>query len=411
MFSLDAKFKIETDTILTLEYNEFLYTLYLPLIEAESVFLYNFLANLVRTNDNETNYEELLKKSTLNRIDFEKSLSILESVGLIRKFEDKENGNYLLLVQGIYTPKHFFNNDVFKGLLVDRIGEEEVNKIIDRYKIYEIDGSYVETSDSIDKNFKIDFSIDNLAVGKGKRLVSVNKGSIKSNFDEIKFLKALKKIIPGIKDDALSEGELKLIGQWGTVFGVKEDVLADFVSRNIDMLAKKGSKLKQTQLKNSLLIHLNSMQDYSKIKAGVKTKLSKLSSNSDLAKRINYYESVTPYDFLKKRQNDRPVASADANIIDLLATRYMFSNPIINAILDYTLTQNNEKLSKDYVTKIASSLARKNVETAVEAVDALYERKDYEDTPSVTIEKQNTSKRSIISEDIDDEENENPWIS
>ena len=63
------------------------------------------------------------------------------------------------------------------------------------------------------------------------------------------------------------------------------------------------------------------------------------------------------------------------NIIDNLSKDYNLANPVINVVIDFVLTMNNNVFSKYSAEKIAASLSRENVETAVDAME--YLRQNY----------------------------------
>ena len=139
---------------------------------------------------------------------------------------------------------------------------------------------------------------------------------------------------------------------------------------------------------------------------------SKISGDNILAKKIKMMEDMSPIDWLKLLQHNTKVASSDIKIVEGLSSDYGFSNGIINAIIDYVLTKNNNILTKNYCEKIASSLARGNIETVIDAMNYLNKininskPRGKSVTPiveeKVTIEKPKEEKKK--DDDISDEE-------
>jgi len=90
---------------------------------------------------------------------------------------------------------------------------------------------------------------------------------------------------------------------------------------------------------------------------------------------------MSPKNYLGVLQNGTRPASADLRLINDLSSNFHLSNGVINAIIDFVLTVNNNVLSRAYSEKIAASLAREGLTTAVDAMNYLrriYRPKDKE---------------------------------
>ena len=57
----------------------------------------------------------------------------------------------------------------------------------------------------------------------------------------------------------------------------------------------------------------------------------------------------------------------------MLSKDYNLPNPVINVLIDFVLQMNNNVLSKYSVEKIAASLSREKIETAIDAMEYLRE--------------------------------------
>ena len=83
----------------------------------------------------------------------------------------------------------------------------------------------------------------------------------------------------------------------------------------------------------------------------------------------------SPFEYLKLKQGYTNPAPADVKIINMLSTKYDFAPAVINVIIDYTLIMCGDTLPSAYVEKVASTLKRKGVETALSAINALKTKK------------------------------------
>ena len=96
-----------------------------------------------------------------------------------------------------------------------------------------------------------------------------------------------------------------------------------------------------------------------------------IKTDTALTRKIKMMEEVPPAQYLRMLQNNTMPASSDLSILNTLSQGYNFSNGVINAIIDYVLYKNDNVLSRNYCEKVASTLARNNITTTIEAMDNL----------------------------------------
>ena len=371
MEDIKSIFKIKSRTLIASEYNEFLFTLYLPLIGYKGVFLYQYLTQLFKREIYEINLEKLVEMSTFNFNEFILVKGILESVNLIETYQ-KDSLNYIIIINAILSPKNFFENEVFKGLYFSKVGEEEAKKIMLSYKIDDDTNGYKDISKSINDNFVIDFDLKYLDVGKDLKLVSTNKTKIKDDFDDTKLLNSIKELsniyIPSISND-----ELQQIHNFGVLYGLNEKIMAEIT---IDSYNPNNEKYHKIDIDNLISrVKSEAITTKSYRKRLKKAEYEKVSGDGDISKKLELYQSMSPVSFLRFRQNGKPLAEADLNIINYLGYDMEFENSIINALLDFTLNKNNEQLPRNYIEKIATTFARNNVRTCLDALKILYGKK------------------------------------
>ena len=146
------------------------------------------------------------------------------------------------------------------------------------------------------------------------------------------------------------------------------------------------------------------------------------SGSSELAGKINIMETRSPKEFLALLQNGSQPAISDLKIVDDLSKNFKLNNCVINAIVDFVLTTNNNVLIRPLCEKIGASLAREGVTTTIDAMNYLKKvsrgnRK--EKVPEISVpdkeEPAKTSKKSSetplnwdeLLDDIDDGEGGN----
>jgi replication initiation and membrane attachment protein len=95
-------------------------------------------------------------------------------------------------------------------------------------------------------------------------------------------------------------------------------------------------------------------------------------------KLIAYFETTSPCQFLEFLANGAKPSQSDLNIVEHIMIHQKLSPGVMNVLLHYVLNVADMKLIKNYIEKIASHWARKNIQTVKEAWDVcINENKQY----------------------------------
>ncbi|MBR1581675.1 MAG: DnaD domain protein [Bacilli bacterium] len=396
MENVEANYQIKSRTILSSEYSEFLYKLYLPLIGYEATFLYEFLLNEYKTGNTYFSLQDFIELTNMKVSQFTDTRRVLEAYGLIQSF--KKDNDYILILNGILTPKNFFKDDVLKGLLIKKIGEEKVKELLAYYEIEVNTNGYKEISASLSEVTDVSFDVNSLRIGEDTALISTNKIERSSRFNEDLFFKCLARLMNNsVSPECFSEKELIIIKSKAELYGLNENVLADLVRQCYEVNNMVGDRVNAEKLDKACVFEIVSKKNYN-IRRPSKVNIN---GDTDFAKLIRYYENISPRELLKEKQNGHEPVQADLAIINYLSESFGFDAPIINALIDYTLQHCDNTLSRSYIEKVASSLIRKNVVTILDVVNTLYKR-----SPSSVkkVEKVNIKNEKVKTEDDDDED-------
>ena len=116
------------------------------------------------------------------------------------------------------------------------------------------------------------------------------------------------------------------------------------------------------------------------------------------AKAIYYFETTSAHDFLYEKNNNVEPSSSELKLIESLMIDYNLNPGVVNVLIDYVLRINNNKLTKSFLTTIASQWVRSKVETVEQAMKMA--EKEYKN-------RQPSNKKKINSESIPDWFNKN----
>ncbi len=95
-------------------------------------------------------------------------------------------------------------------------------------------------------------------------------------------------------------------------------------------------------------------------------------------KLVHYFETTSPLQFLRDIGGGTEPSKADVKIIEDVLFQQKLNPGVVNVLIDNVLRKTDMKLTKNYVEKIASHWARKNIKTVKEAMElAKMEHRQY----------------------------------
>jgi replication initiation and membrane attachment protein len=96
---------------------------------------------------------------------------------------------------------------------------------------------------------------------------------------------------------------------------------------------------------------------------------SPIGKDTKRARMIYTFETISPYNFLKEKNNGAKPSDRDLKIIENLRIDLGLQPAVINVLIDYVLRVNNNKLNKAFIETIAGQWKRLNIETADAAME------------------------------------------
>jgi len=374
--------------------------LYQPLVGGNATILYLTLLKQKRNEIDDPIYKTsaLLNTMQLTPAQFYSARRMLEGVGLLRSYMTPLR-QFVYVLYAPKNPKDFFDDVLFKGLLIQYIGEKETKRIAQSYKInLELAPDYQEVSASFVDVFHPNY--DDVAFKKDfkENYVGHDQGRVRIDFNDDLFFKYLSEV-SGVKEADLGKRDLKEIARYATLFGLKEKQMAFIVADvyNPDVTPHINFQAVATKAEQEIKFNIHPVPSLVE---------PSMNSSEMLAKKCQMMETSSPAKFLSILQNNTKPSVLDLKIVDELSKNFGFSNGVINALVDYCLQKNDNILSKNYVEKVASSLARSNIKTAIDAMNYLNRINNHKSVKPVEEEhvSKQSSKPSKKIEKIDDDE-------
>jgi replication initiation and membrane attachment protein len=266
------------------------------------------------------------------------------------------------------TPKAFFDDALLYGTLIKYVGEKAAKKLNTVYRLSLKEAEGEDISATFGEVFHPDFTdpayakVLNTEKAQGRKTAKID-----SEFNYDSFFEALS-AISQIKQTAITKKELKEIERLATLYGIDEVNIASIVANLYEPTFEKGKRIDFKKMSEILHDEMNYAFLSKRTRRGV---VSSISADTDLANLINLMERKTPREFLSVLQNGTKPAEPDLRLVDSLSEQFHLNNGVINALISFVLETNGNILPKALCQKIAASLARENITTALDAMDFL----------------------------------------
>ena len=344
--------------------------LYQPLIGSTACSLYLALyAELDQLSLTKATslFSRLTKISGLSLTQINEASKKLEAIGLLERYKKDVDNNriYHFVIKTPLSPSKIFNHVILGPLLLQRLGKEDLYRTKLCFKSSTFDFSDYE---NITAKFTDVFDI-NMLEGSKEVLVEKNYfgndyGKIDGDYDIELFYQGLKDY--QIKRSIITSDDETLIKQLGIMYRINA----------LDMQGLVKDSIKNDKISKQLLI--KNCRDYYDIAMPEKFEeiyhkqaaIHKSSSNNDLLNaHIQYLESVNPYQLLKDKQGGREPLKHDLQIVESIMTSLYLQPGVVNVLIELTLSQCDNVLSRAFMQTRAAQWKRKKIETVKEAMD------------------------------------------
>lgn len=374
ILSTDDMFEVHLSSLIA-DYDKVTVTnLYQPIIGYAAMSVYFTLISEAHNQKHTSisNHEHLFLQMGISSGEFIQARKALEGVGLLKTYLTNENGVKFYRYE-IYAPKapnSFLDDVLLYGILVKYIGKEEAQ----RYKqIYQKDSS-LSGGENISASFKEVYnpnldeeSYMEVLQNNKKDLKGRNSAKINTQFSYEKFFKFVRNNSK-LDENCFKSKELKEIERIATLYGANEEETALTIIGFYNEMNDLGNRVDFESVNNILREKAGYYMLGKKASAGSS---SHVTSDSDLAQKINIMDKYSPKKYLSILQNGTKPASSDLLILDSLSKNFGLANPVINVVVDYVLAKNNNRLIRAYAEKVAASLARERIDNALDAMTYL----------------------------------------
>lgn len=364
-------FIVSNKTVLNNNDLGILLNLYQPLVGNDSISLYYTLWSYLDKSElmsNEWTHHHLLTNMQITILEIDDARVKLEAIGLLKTYLKKGNiNNYIYELYSPMSASEFINNPVLATALYNAIGKLEYEKIINFYKIPNLN---LRGYEDITKNFSDVFGFNNNCVND-----NLIYDLRKSRYRNLEILSKIdiNTIFSLIPDELLNKKTInkdmkEYIYNIAYIYNYDNDDMISLIRNSINDIHKIDKKLLRENASNYYsfnnlgklpsLIYKNQPEYLRK----------QISDDSKRSKIIYMFETTSPYDFINSKYKNSNPTGTDLKIIAHLLLDLNLKPGVVNVLLDYVLKINNNRLSKAYVDTIASQWSKSNIETVEDAM-------------------------------------------
>ncbi len=381
-------------SVITTHDMEIINLLYLPIIGPLAVSLYNVLYNdldhLKTMSDNLT-HAHLLANLHLSCKELVEVRNVLEAIGLIKSYVKTDSVNRY--IYELYSPvscHEFFSHPILNIVLYNNVGKIEYDRLINYFKIPKVNKEgYTEITKKFNQVFdsvpctSFDMYKDNI------RKYNKQKLNIDSNFD-INFL--IESMPKQIDKKIFTKDLQELIISLAYLYDIDATRMGSIIKSCIN---ERGT-VNRDELRKVARDHYQF--DHSGLLPTVVEQTQPeylrkpIGDNSNIAKMIYTFETVSPYDFLRSKCGDAEPVKRDVKLLEDLLIDHKLKPGVVNVLVDYVLKTNDNKLTRSLVETIAGQWERKKIETVEDAMEIA--RKNHQ----AHMKSQSVSKKTISKE-------------
>lgn len=376
-----------------LVYNDYYYIdvskelqlLYLPLIGAKAVSMYQYFHSRILNESNNLSTEylhfDLIDNLLLNLKEIYTYRKRLEAIGLIETYvaESDNKKYYIYKLKKPLSFEEFFNNPMLSKILENTIGATNYQCLkvkygakkfnLDRFKNISIKFTDLYSYDNID-----DYSLENINnVYKGPNLEDYF-----FDLDKLKYILSSKYLDYVLKDEKDEKDILSI----AYMYNATPLDIANAIEKSIDPSSNEDNmnldKIHDyfihlnTIVKKQKSPTLNNMLNKKIIEEQYKDR--ELTNEEKFAKKL---DSISYIDFIKKKHGI-VISNVDAKRIVELKDKYDFTLGVLNVLLDYCIQESNSSGIPhiNYLDKIASSWSNQRIISALDAINLVKSQKE-----------------------------------
>ena len=314
--------------------------LYAPLMKPLSYQFYLLMSGILESHGRIKNARFFCETLHCTPLELTTAREELERFMLIRTYQSEDQKSLIIQLRPIKRGFKFLNHEVLGRYYLMKMGSKAYQFALLCFKDPALS---LEGYEDISKPFQAsDMSEYSMKEESKFQVYRIQRKEKKGGFDTARFLKKCSRLI--FPTDQRNKENLSVIEEMGSYYHVSIDDMITFVGKATPSKTMKFNPLKFKEL--------------------VRKKYLPLQEENE-----NEYD-INPVRFLQKKQNGVMPSNADARLLENLSGQFKLKDEVINIMIEHILNQNDNRLDKNYVEKIAGTWVRNGIDSAEKAFEA-----------------------------------------
>lgn len=340
-------------------------------------------------------HKDLFANMDCNVTEFETFRDKLEGLGLLKTFVKEEDTPYYFYeLYSPLSPKDFFKHELLGTLIKQKLDEEEYEELKSMFVVNkDKKKDYFDVSHNFNEVYNIDLNDTTslkVVMEDNDDLANRKNAKIGTNFSLEIFLLVLKE--NKIRKSLITNSFVELMESMANLYKLDEYEMCNILISSIEGLGN-DEKINYDLFKRKCFEYRKVTRISGK---DVKTLENK---KQGISKKAEMLQELEPFQFLRIKQGNVEPSKQDVKLVEDLSLMSKLNPGVINVLLDYVMLNKQNTLPYNYVMKIASSLARENITTAIEAME-------YFNNYKSRFSNSNSSKKEEKVEQIKDDSND-----
>jgi replication initiation and membrane attachment protein len=344
--------------------------LYQPLIGIQAVALYLTLLNERKLQEGANTHHSIMNLTNMDLDQFYHARLKLEAIGLLKTFVEEEDiriYHYILLPP--FSVRHFFQDSMLTILLEHQIGVHSLTKLKDKLlPTISLSKHVIEKTKAFNEVFS---TIHPKHPQKNVTDIPPQQESFEdiSSFDFEWIEQALRrnKINP---KTILTVENKQFIASLVKIYHIDnltlEKAILWSINENHELLKEElHEACKDYYVKN---YELPLPKLFTKTEAVRKSETIDQKPKTKKERLIEHFETITHRELLEDFSQSGYASENEIKMLTTIMLKHGLPQGVMNVLVHYVLQKSDMKLTKNYVEKIASHWARKNVKTVQQAM-------------------------------------------
>ena len=340
-------------------------------------------------------HKDLFANMDCNVTEFETFRDKLEGLGLLKTFvKEEETPYYFYELYSPLSPKDFFKHELLGTLIKQKLDEEEYEELKSMFVVNkDKKKDYYDVSHNFNEVYNIDLNDTTslkVLMEDNEDLANRKNAKIGTNFSLEIFLLVLKE--NKIRKSLITNSFVELMESMANLYKLDEYEMCNILISSIEGLGN-DEKINYDLFKRKCFEYRKVTRISGK---DVKTLENK---KQGISKKAEMLQELEPFQFLRIKQGNVEPSKQDVKLVEDLSLMSKLNPGVINVLLDYVMLNKQNTLPYNYVMKIASSLARENITTAIEAME-------YFNNYKSRFSNNSSSKKEEVKEVVKEESND-----